>query len=56
MVWSQVPLGVDELHFHVVGLIKDVERLRSLFDHFAAVLKHLCKIGSAYRRDAGVEL
>ena len=50
------PEDVDELHFQVVGVIKDVERLKSLFDLFAAVLDQLCKIGSAYKQDAGVEL
>jgi hypothetical protein len=50
------PEAVDELHFHVLGVIKDVERLKSLFDLFAAVLDQLCRIGSAYKQDAGVEL
>jgi hypothetical protein len=50
------PEDVDELHFQVVGVIKDVERLKALFDLFAAVLDQLCKIGSAYKQDAGVEL
>jgi hypothetical protein len=50
------PDDVDELHFQVVGLIKDVERLKSLFDLFAAVLDQLCKIGSAYKQRPGVTL
>ena len=50
------PEDVDELHFQVVGVIKDVERLKALFDLFAAVLDRLCRIGSAYKQDAGVEL
>jgi hypothetical protein len=50
------PEDVDELHFQVVGLIKDIDRLKSLFDLFAAVLNQLCKIGSAYKQEAGVEL
>src|SRR5262249_12014908 len=41
------PEDVDELHFQVVGVIKEVERLRALFDLFAAVLDQLCRIGSA---------
>ena len=40
------PEDVDELHFQVVGVIKDVERLKALFDLFAAVLDRLCRIGS----------
>jgi hypothetical protein len=43
------PEDVDELHFQVVGVIKDVERLKALFDLFAAVLDQLCKTGSAQR-------
>jgi hypothetical protein len=50
------PEGVDELHFEVLGVIKDVERLKALFDLFAAVLDQLCRIGSAYKQAAGVEL
>src|SRR6185503_5396814 len=50
------PEDVDELHFQVVGVIKDVERLKSLFDLFAAVLDQLCKIGSAYKEGPGVVL
>ncbi len=50
------PEDVDELHFQVVWVIKDVERLNSLFEVFAAVLNQLCKIGSAYKQDAGVVL
>jgi hypothetical protein len=50
------PDDVDELHFEVLGVIKDVEPLRALFDLFAAVLDQLCRIGSAHKEDAGVEL
>ena len=50
------PENVDELHFLVVGVITDVERLKSLFDLFAAVLEQLCKIGSAYKQEPGVTL
>jgi hypothetical protein len=50
------PEDVDELHFQVVGVINDVDRLKALFDLFAAVLDHLCKIGSACKQDAAVEL
>ena len=50
------PEDVDELHFQVVGVIKEVERLRALFDLFAAVLDQLCRIGSAYKQETGVVL
>jgi len=44
---------VDELSFQDVGVIKDVERLKALFDLFAAVLDQLCQIGSAYKEEPG---
>jgi hypothetical protein len=50
------PEDVDELLFQVVGVIKDIDRLKSLFDLFATLLDQLCKMGSAYRQEAGVEL
>jgi len=50
------PDDVDELHFQVVGEIKDLERLKALFDLFAAVLDELCRIGSAYKREPGITL
>ena len=50
------PEGVDELHFQVLGVIKDLERLKTLFDLFAAVLDQLCRIGSAYKQDPELEL
>jgi hypothetical protein len=50
------PEDVDELHFQVAGVIKDPERLKSLFDLFATVLDQMCRIGSAYKREPGVTL
>ena len=50
------PDDVDELQFQVIGVIVDVERLKALFDLFAAVLDRLCLIGSAYKHEPGVEL
>ena len=52
----EFPEDVDELYFQVVGVIKDVERLKALFDLFAAVLDQLCRIGSAYKQEPGVTL
>ena len=49
----EFPEDVDELSFQVVGVIKDVERLKALFDLFAAVLDQLCRIGSAYKQEPG---
>jgi len=42
------PEGVDELYFVVAGIIKDVERLKLLYELFADTLDQLCRIGSAY--------
>ena len=50
------PEGVDELYFQVVGIIKDIERLKSLFELFSQVLNHLCHIGSAYEDDPKLAL
>jgi hypothetical protein len=47
---------VDELRFQIVGVIKDVDRLKSLFDLFAAVLNQLYRIGSASKQAPGVML
>jgi hypothetical protein len=50
------PDDVDELSFRVVGVIKDVERLKGLFDLFAVVLERLSKIGSCRKEEPGVIL
>lgn len=50
------PEGVDELYFQVTGVIRDVERLKGLFELFAETLDWLGAMGSADRRDPGVLL
>ena len=50
------PEDADELYFQVVGVIKDFDRLKALFDLFATVLDQLCRIGSAYKQEPGVTL
>jgi hypothetical protein len=50
------PEGVDELYFSVAGVIKDVERLKLLYELFATTLDELCRIGSAYERAPGVSV
>jgi hypothetical protein len=50
------PEGVDELAFLVVGVIKDVERLKHLYELFGETLDELCRIGSAYQSDPGLRL
>jgi hypothetical protein len=42
------PADVDELCFHVPGVIEDIQRLKRLFDLFAVTLDQLCRVGSAY--------
>lgn len=50
------PDGVDELYFTVVGVIKDVERLKLLYELFAETLDQLCRTGSAYGNDPNVSV
>jgi hypothetical protein len=47
---------VDELHFLALGTIKDVDRLKRMFDLFAAVLEELHRVGSATEADPEVAL
>ncbi|HEV3166336.1 MAG TPA: DUF3137 domain-containing protein [Isosphaeraceae bacterium] len=56
--WFQTrfPDGVDELHFQTHGVIRDVERLKKLYDLFAEILDRLCRIGSATKDVPGVEI
>jgi hypothetical protein len=53
---TSFPEGVDELYFQVVGVIKDIERLRSLFLLFSETLNHLCHLGSAYENSSSLSL
>jgi hypothetical protein len=53
---ADFPEGVDELLFQVVGVITDVERLKSLYELFSETLNHLCHIGSAYENDPQIKL
>lgn len=48
---ASFPQGVDELYFQVIGTVKDVERLKLLYELFAEVLNRLCHVGSAYETD-----
>ncbi len=50
------PEGVDELYFQVTGVIKDIGRLKELYELFAEVLKELCSMGSASAEEPGVVL
>jgi hypothetical protein len=53
---TKFPDGVDELAFVVVGVIKDVDRLKQLYELFGETLDELCRIGSAYESDPGVKV
>lgn len=53
---TRFPEGVDELYFQVMGVIKDVDRLKKLFNLFAEVLEELQRLGSAGEEDPGVAL
>ncbi|GAB3781116.1 hypothetical protein GCM10028818_34570 [Spirosoma horti] len=53
---TQFPEEVDQLVFNVVGVIKDVEQLKWLYELFAEILQQLCRIGSAYEDDPKVAL
>lgn len=37
---------VDELYFEVIGVIRDIERLKELYELFAKVLHELCNMGT----------
>lgn len=50
------PQGVDELRFLSAEEIRDLQRLKSLFDLFAITLHRLCAIGSAYEQDPHMDL
>jgi hypothetical protein len=50
------PPDTDELYFVVGGIIKDMARLKALFELFAETLDQLCDIGSAYENKPKVML
>jgi hypothetical protein len=52
-VWweSEFPEGVDEIVLEVGGAIADLGHLERLYSIFAASLRGLCRIGSAYEKE-----
>jgi hypothetical protein len=50
------PDGVDELHFAAYGVVKDLNRLKGLYDLFAETLNHLAHLDSAYLDDESLHL
>jgi hypothetical protein len=53
---QRFPNGVDELCFVAFGVVRDVDRLKGLFDLFSATLQRLCEVGSAYEQHPGVTI
>lgn len=50
------PADTDVLRFHVRGIIKDIDRLKLLFELFAETLDELCRLGSAYDTEPELRL
>ncbi len=50
------PEGTDALMFVSHGIVTDEARLRALYELFAETLDQLCRMGSAYATDPGLEL
>lgn len=53
---NHFPEGVDELYFQVTGVIKDIDRLKELYELFSEVLQELCSMGLASAEEPGVVL
>jgi len=53
---TKFPEGVDELHFEVHGMIKDIDRLKLVYELFAETLDELCRIGGASRMPPDVKV
>lgn len=53
---TKYPEGVDLLYFQTTGIIKDLSRLKELYELFAATLNQLCLMGSAYEGSVDVNL
>ncbi len=53
---AKFPEGVDELLFNVTGVIKDLDRLKRLYELFSETLDQLCRTGSAYATGPAVKI
>jgi hypothetical protein len=53
---TKFPDGVDQVVFQCVGVMKDTDKLKSLFYLFSVLLGRLVEIDSAYEHDPGVRL
>ncbi|NEO85424.1 MAG: DUF3137 domain-containing protein [Spirulina sp. SIO3F2] len=50
------PNGVDLLQFQCLGVIKDAQVIKDLFDLFSCILERLVQLDSAYEDDPGIKL
>ncbi|MGO8766323.1 MAG: DUF3137 domain-containing protein [Limisphaerales bacterium] len=53
---GQASQGVSELYFQVGCLIKDIDRLKQIFDIFSETLDQLCRMGPAYEQAPNAQL
>jgi hypothetical protein len=53
---KKFPDGVDELYFETSGVVKDIDKLKNLFELFSRALHRLAVVDSAYEDDPGVRL
>lgn len=53
---ARFPKGTDELRCSIEGVVVEKQRLQDLFELFGETLDHLCRMGSAYADDPGVDL
>ena len=53
---ASFPEGVDELYFSRVGVMRNIDELKALFELFCCVLERLVQIDSAYENDPNVVL
>ncbi len=53
---KQFPEGVDQIQFLQLGVVKDLDQLKSMYQLFAKTLHRLCAIGSAYEDDPKVKI
>ena len=53
---TEFPEGIDEVYFAIPQVIKDVDRLKALFQIFALILHLLGHLDSAYEDDPQIRL
>lgn len=53
---KKYPKDIDQLYFQRVGIMKNADELKELFDLFSLTLERLVQIDSAYETDPGITL